>query len=88
MQLTVISPDGVLFRGEVQKASLPAEQGTITILPGHMTLATSLQKGMIAYLPVELPESTLQSFADHSEKIAIVWWMAMIEEDQITVTAD
>lgn len=89
MQLTVTSPDGLLFRGEVEKASLPTPQGIIGILPGHMTLATALASGYVSYIPRKYEaESSLESYADPTETITIIGGLALIEKDIITVTAD
>lgn len=43
----VISPDGNLFHGDVDKVSVPTSQGEITILPNHIPLFSKLNEGEI-----------------------------------------
>lgn len=45
--LEIISPEGSLFKGEVEKISVPAIDGQITILPHHIPLFTLLKEGKI-----------------------------------------
>jgi len=43
----LISPMGIIFHGEVESVSAPAENGTITILPHHVPLFTKLSEGEV-----------------------------------------
>lgn len=88
MLLRIVSAEWELYRGEVQKISLPTNVGIIGILPGHENLTTALLKGEISYLPTQAPSSTLDAFADHTQTIAVTWGLAMIEDDVITVAAE
>ena len=88
MLLRIISAEWELYRGEVDKVILPTETGMIGILPKHENLTTTLVAGNISYLPQEAPSSLLDSFADHTNTITIQWWLAMIEDDVITVAAE
>jgi len=88
MLLRIVSAEWELYRGEVQKALLPTENGFLGIFPGHMNLVTPLVKGLITYVPSDLPTSTLDSFADHTHTIEIGWWLAMIEDEMITIAAE
>jgi len=47
MLLHLHSIDKTLYDGEVEQIGLPAEDGGLTILPGHMPLVTVLKKGVI-----------------------------------------
>lgn len=49
MELTVISPRGILCQAEVEKVMIPGSLGAFTVLPNHAPLISSLQKGMIRY---------------------------------------
>lgn len=43
----IVSPTGIAFHGDVDSVSVPAEQGTITILPHHAPLFTKLAEGEV-----------------------------------------
>lgn len=41
----LITPQRVLYKGEIRQASLPTTNGEITILPGHIPVVASLGHG-------------------------------------------
>lgn len=47
MKLHLHSISHTLYDGEVEQIGLPATNGALTILPGHVPLVTSLKKGVI-----------------------------------------
>ncbi len=47
LYLEIVSPQGRIFEGDVDSVSLPAVNGTITILPNHVSLFTKLEEGEI-----------------------------------------
>lgn len=47
MFVELISPERVVFAGEVKSLVLPGAEGDMTILPGHAPLVTMLRPGMI-----------------------------------------
>lgn len=49
MKLEIISPDGILFDGEVQRVALPGVIGSFEILPKHAPLISALGQGEITY---------------------------------------
>ena len=49
MKLEIISPEKVLFSGEVELVTLPGSLGSFTILPGHAAIISSLEKGKLTY---------------------------------------
>jgi len=51
MELTVISPKGILCDMQIDKASFPGCQGTFTVMPNHAPLVSTLKKGKIKYNP-------------------------------------
>ena len=42
-----VSPERVLFSGEVDQVDLPGVEGDMGILPGHAPLVTALRPGII-----------------------------------------
>lgn len=47
MHLDIITPDKVLYSGEVSAVQLPGAQGSFEILTGHAALISSLEAGKI-----------------------------------------
>jgi len=49
MRLNIISPERILFSGNVISVTLPGEVGSFTILDNHAPIISSLQKGILSY---------------------------------------
>ncbi len=49
MILEIITPVATLFKGPVDRLSLPGEEGIFDILPHHVSLIASLREGEIRY---------------------------------------
>jgi len=49
MKLELISPEKILFSGEVELVTLPGSLGSFTILPGHAAIISTLEKGKLIY---------------------------------------
>jgi F-type H+-transporting ATPase subunit epsilon len=47
LKLELISPQRILFEGEVQSVGLPGTEGDMTAYPGHERLVTMIDPGMI-----------------------------------------
>lgn len=47
MQLDIITPDKVLYSGEVNAVKLPGAKGSFEVLKNHAALVSSLEKGTI-----------------------------------------
>lgn len=49
MELEIISPKGILFKGETDNVSFPGIAGSFDILPHHAPMIAALCKGAIRY---------------------------------------
>ena len=49
MKLEIISPDKLVFTGEVDSVNLPGSAGKFTVLPRHTALISSLKAGEIIF---------------------------------------
>ncbi len=49
MKLEILSPEGAIFRGEIDKATFPGTMGSFTVLENHAALISSLEPGNIVY---------------------------------------
>ncbi|MAF80219.1 ATP synthase F1 subunit epsilon [bacterium] len=82
MHFTIVTPERTVFNDEVDSVTLPARQGEITVLPGHLPLITPLSSGVITlqkgkeevhmassggFVQV-LPDSKIRVLADTAEK--------------------
>ncbi|GHT42430.1 ATP synthase epsilon chain [Endomicrobiia bacterium] len=45
--IEILSPQGIIFKGELSSVSFPTTSGMITVLPGHANLVTKLRSGEI-----------------------------------------
>jgi F-type H+-transporting ATPase subunit epsilon len=46
-KIEILSPEGIVFKGELLSVSFPTVKGIITVLPGHTNLVTKLNSGEI-----------------------------------------
>ena len=56
MKLDIISPEKILFSGDVSTVTLPGAMGRFTILEDHAPIISSLQNGILAYRSNEIDE--------------------------------
>ena len=47
MQLSILTLDKILFKGEVESLSVPSSSGILQILDNHIPLLTPLKKGIL-----------------------------------------
>ena len=60
MKLKVISPESVVFEGEVDSVTLPGTMGGFTVLKNHASLISTLTAGTLVYLPAGSAEEQRQ----------------------------
>lgn len=49
LQLTIVSPERLLYEGDVQSVTLPGTLGSFTVLPDHAPIISSLEGGEIKF---------------------------------------
>lgn len=49
MELTIITPRGILCNMNIDKASFPGAQGAFTVMPNHAPIMSTLRRGKIRY---------------------------------------
>ena len=49
MKLEIISADKILFKGDVQRVTLPGSLGIFTVLDHHAPLISTLTRGAVVY---------------------------------------
>lgn len=50
LNLAIVAPEKVLFKGDVESVDLPGTKGQFTVLPMHAALISSLSKGKIRFV--------------------------------------
>ena len=49
MKLEIVTPEQLVFSGEVSLVTVPGTDGSFTILENHAPIISSLEKGVITY---------------------------------------
>ncbi len=49
MKLEIVTPEQIVFSGEVALVTVPGTKGRFTILENHAPIISSLRKGIITY---------------------------------------
>ncbi|WP_291777029.1 ATP synthase F1 subunit epsilon [Cecembia sp.] len=57
MQLTIITPDQMVFQGEVSEATFPGVNGSFQVLKNHAALVSALAKGYVSYTTGKVQKS-------------------------------
>lgn len=52
LHLTIISPTGLLYDGDIESVLLPGSAAPFTVLENHAPIITSLTKGTISFRPL------------------------------------
>ena len=78
LKLEIVTPEGQIFSNNIKDVTLPGAEGEFGVYPGHASLVSLLQAGVI---DIELENSK-------HEVIAINWGHAKIDENSVTVLAD
>lgn len=77
IELEIVTPEGQVFSGQVDRVTIPGKVGYLGILPGHAPLVTELKIGVITYL------------ADSSEiRLFCAWGLAEILGDRVSILAN
>lgn len=78
LQLKIVSPEKMLFQGEVFSVKLPGTEGEFSILSNHAPLISSLHKGEIEY---EIEKGS-------SQKVDIVSGFVEVKKNIVTVCVE
>ena len=78
MKLSIVTPLGKIFEGDIKEATFPGMEGEFGVLEGHAPLVTSLQPGVI----------TINKPNGKKELVAINWGYVEVTPDHVNVLAD
>ena len=77
IRLSIVTPNGMIYDGDVKTVTLPGKDGEFGVLPGHSSLVSSLTVGVIV---IENDNST--------EAVAINWGHVKVSETSVDVLVD
>ena len=60
LQLKIISPERIVFTGEVTQVVVPGTLGEFEILDNHAPIISSLEKGKVDYVPLHGATESLE----------------------------
>jgi len=72
LKLEIVTPEGLIFEGDVKSVTFPGEEGEFGVLPKHATLLSLLKPGVIE---ITLPDGK-------QESIVINWGHVKVDEDK------
>ena len=50
MDMTIATPEGIVFEGKVESAKFPGVSGAFMVLPRHAALISALTLGKVSYI--------------------------------------
>jgi len=77
IKLSIVTPTGSIFNGDVKTVTLPGKEGEFGILPGHSSLVSTLSVGVIVIEKI-----------DSTEAVAINWGHVKVDEKRVDVLVD
>ncbi len=78
LKLEIVTPDGQIFSNDVKDVTLPGSEGEFGVYPGHASLVSLLQAGVI----------DIERVDGKHEIVAVNWGHAKVDENSVTVLAD
>ena len=62
MDMTIATPEGIVFEGKVESAKFPGTSGAFTVLPRHAALISALTAGKITYTQEGKPTENVKEY--------------------------
>jgi len=78
IKLSIVTPNGEIFSGDVKTVTLPGKEGEFGVLPKHASLVSALTVGVIE---IEKKDAT-------KDIIAINWGHVRVSEDFVDILVD
>lgn len=74
MDMTIATPEGIIFEGQIESAKFPGASGAFMVLPRHAPLISALTMGKMIYTQEGTPtEITIQGgFVEISKNVISV----------------
>lgn len=78
LNLEVVTPSGLIFKGKAVEITLPGEEGEFGVLAHHASLTTLLKAGVV---DIEKEDKSVES-------IVVNWGVVQVDEEKVVVLVD
>ena len=78
IKLSIVTPNGGIFDGDVKSVTLPGKEGEFGVLPHHASLVSALTVGVIE----------IDKLDNSKEAIAINWGHVKVSEKSVDILVD
>lgn len=78
IHLEIVTPEGLIFSNDAKMVVLPGADGEFGVLPGHASLVSLLQIGVV----------DIENVDGSRDAVAIDWGYAKIDENKISILVD
>ncbi len=78
IKLSIVTPNGEIFDGDVKSVTLPGKEGEFGVLPNHASLVSALTVGVIE----------IDKLDGSKDAIAINWGHVKVSEKSIDILVD
>lgn len=78
IHLEIVTPDGLIFSDNVKSVVLPGKEGEFGVLPGHASLVSLLNVGLV----------DIERENGEHDIVAVDWGYAEVTEDKVDVIVD
>jgi len=73
MYLEIISPEAIVFKGEIDSISVPGSSGDFQVLNNHAPIISTLKKGIIKIKTNTKPEESDENFFSKEGKETYIY---------------
>lgn len=77
IEVSLVSPEALVFAGEADQVDLPGTEGDMGILPGHASIVTALRPGIVRVIA-----------SGRDEKFVILGGVAEFSQSKLNILAD
>ncbi|MDD5156535.1 ATP synthase F1 subunit epsilon [Sulfurimonas sp.] len=78
LKLEILTPNGIVFSGEVISVTLPGKEGEFGVLAHHASLTTLLEAGVI----------DIEKEDKKTESVLINWGLVQVDETKVVVLVE
>ncbi len=86
MNLKISTHEGVLFKGEISKITVPTYAGEITILPGHQPLSSVVKAWVLSFVTPESLDSEQYTLNDDKVMMSVSKGILLVDGETVVIT--
>ena len=77
LKLRIVSPERIVFVGDVDSVTVPGTTGEFQVLPNHAPLISSLEAGNVVY-----------DCAEGRKELTIAWGFAEVQNNNVSLCVE